>query len=35
MLLSGGTFEGVRVLSPTTVSYMTSDHLVKISIRKV
>ena len=29
MLLSGGTFDGVRVLSPTTVSYMTSDHLVK------
>ncbi|MAW34295.1 MAG: serine hydrolase [Proteobacteria bacterium] len=29
MLLGGGTFEGVRVLSPTTVSYMTSDHLGK------
>lgn len=27
MLLNGGTLDGIRVLSPTTVAYMTSDHL--------
>lgn len=27
MLLNGGTLDGVRLLSPTTVAYMTSDHL--------
>jgi CubicO group peptidase (beta-lactamase class C family) len=27
MLLNGGELDGVRLLSPTTVEYMTSDHL--------
>lgn len=27
MLLNGGALDGVRLLSPTTVAYMTSDHL--------
>lgn len=27
MLLNGGSLDGVRLLSPTTVAYMTSDHL--------
>ncbi len=27
MLLNGGELDGVRLLSPTTVRYMTSDHL--------
>ncbi len=27
MLLDGGTFNGVRLLSPRTVAYMTADHL--------
>jgi CubicO group peptidase (beta-lactamase class C family) len=27
MLLNGGELDGVRLLSPTTVKYMTSDHL--------
>jgi CubicO group peptidase (beta-lactamase class C family) len=27
MLLNGGTLEGKRILSPRTLSYMTSDHL--------
>jgi CubicO group peptidase (beta-lactamase class C family) len=27
MLLNGGELDGVRLLSPTTVSYMTADHL--------
>src|ERR1700675_2165718 len=27
MLLNGGTLDGKRILSPKTVSYMTSDHL--------
>lgn len=27
MLLNGGSLDGVRVLGPKTVSYMTSDHL--------
>lgn len=31
MLLGGGELEGVRLLSPRTVAYMTSDHLGPIS----
>lgn len=27
MLLGGGTFNGVRLLSPRTIAYMTADHL--------
>ena len=27
MLINGGEFDGVRLLSPTTVRYMTADHL--------
>jgi CubicO group peptidase (beta-lactamase class C family) len=27
MLLNGGELDGVRILSPTTVKYMTADHL--------
>jgi CubicO group peptidase (beta-lactamase class C family) len=27
MLLSGGWFNGVRILSPKTVDFMTADHL--------
>ncbi len=27
MLLNGGELDGVRILSPATVSYMTSDHM--------
>jgi CubicO group peptidase (beta-lactamase class C family) len=30
MLLNGGTLDGVRVLSPTTVRLMTSDHLAGV-----
>jgi CubicO group peptidase (beta-lactamase class C family) len=30
MLLNGGELDGVRILSPATVSYMLSDHLVGI-----
>jgi len=31
MLLNGGALDGVRILSPATLSYMLSDHLVGIS----
>ena len=27
MLLNGGQLDGTRLLSPTTVAFMTSDHL--------
>ena len=27
MLINGGEFDGIRLLSPTTVRYMTADHL--------
>jgi CubicO group peptidase (beta-lactamase class C family) len=30
MLLNGGTFEGKRYLSPTTIAYMTSDHMGEV-----
>ena len=32
MLLNGGQLEGNRLLSPTTVTYMTSDHLGSMTI---
>jgi hypothetical protein len=33
MMLNGGQLDGVRLLSPTTVKYMTSDHLGDIKAR--
>jgi CubicO group peptidase (beta-lactamase class C family) len=32
MLLNGGQLDGTRVLSPTTVAYMTADHLGNMKI---
>ena len=32
MLLNGGTLDGRRLLSPATVTYMTSDHLAGIGL---
>ncbi len=32
MLLNGGQLDGVRVLSRSTVNFMTSDHLAKITV---
>jgi len=32
MLLNGGQLDGVRVLSPSTVRLMTSDHLARITV---
>jgi CubicO group peptidase (beta-lactamase class C family) len=29
MMINGGQLDGVRILSPTTVKYMTSDHLAE------
>jgi CubicO group peptidase (beta-lactamase class C family) len=31
MLLNGGTLDGVRIMSPTTIKLMTSDHLATIA----
>ena len=34
MLQNGGDLEGVRILSPKTIEYMTSDHLGSLGNRK-
>ena len=33
-LLGGGVLDGVRLLAPNTVSYMTADHLGRIGVHR-